>query len=67
MTTDEQKRRYAYDCAEQGRVDCDFKHATDDPDDMRLKVRDHYDHVHRPEDYDPEAIEALIVMQAVEP
>lgn len=66
MTTDEQKR-YEYDCTEQGRVDCDFKHTTDDPDGMRLKVRDHWDRIHRPEDYDPEAIEALIVMQSVEP
>ncbi len=66
MTTDEQKR-YAYACTEHGRVDCDFKHMSDDPDDMRLKVRDHWDHVHRPEDYDPEAVEALIVMQSVEP
>jgi predicted small metal-binding protein len=67
MTSEQKRSAYQYRCTDYGRVDCDFEHETADADELRAKVRDHIHDMHRPEDFDPEALEALIMMQTIEP
>lgn len=70
MTSEQQEKQqsYSYRCADYGRVDCGYEYASEDADEFRSNLQKHYEEdPHRPEDWDPDAIDALIVMQAVEP
>lgn len=67
MANEQAKAKYEYRCADYGRVDCGYVHTSDDEAEFRSAVKDHHDGAHRPGDYDPKAIDALILMKSVEP
>jgi hypothetical protein len=59
-------QRYTYKCAGHGDIQCDFELTSEDPEEVRLAVADHYRDVNREEDYDPQAVDALLEMQRLE-
>ena len=59
-------QRYTYKCDERGDIQCDFEITSEDPEEVHNAVADHRRDVHREEDYDPTAVDALLEMQRLE-
>jgi predicted small metal-binding protein len=59
-------QKYTYKCSERGDIQCDFELTSEDPEEVRTQVAEHHRDVHREEDYDPKAVDALLEMQRLE-
>jgi hypothetical protein len=60
-------QRYAYRCdGDVGDVKCDYSVEYEDMERVRVDARRHRVADHREEDVDPQALDALIVMQAAD-